>query len=641
MRHLVGRALRVILIATVLAQICPAQTQSSEANTLTHEARVLHFPKDRSLGRLKIQDADIKRRIETFHHWVNGAGWGHFGEARGDVRVPAGKRIQLIVNKSALADLSPLAKLAPDDLYALVLPGAFPGGLMADDTCMPHVAYLTGLKELDLSGTHISSKGMKRIVKLTALERLTVPKAMGNGGLSYVSQLGSLKGLYFKENRVTNAGLRHLAKLTLLEELDLGGERMGDAGLVHLAKLPSLRYLMLWGPNWTDAGMAQLRNIPSLKILNLAHLPVTDEGLRRLAGHPGLENLSLYNTEITDGGLAYLKSMSSLKKLSIGTRKYDPENPPISDEGMVHVAELEGLEYLDLPNHGITDKGLAQITKLNKLRHLWVCGSSNSPLTDIALEHVSELRSLEYLLISGTGFTDAGMDDLAKLTNLRELNLCANSITNEGLAKLKTLKSLEKLSLRCEKVTISGLSHLNDLKNVSYLRVGGIKQDNSGLDIGGLSKLEKLGISLKRTKEGSDGLYDRDLACLAKLRNLEWVQVGASRHSMITDAGMAYLTRLTRMDRLSIGSPYLTDEALSYLTNMKPLDSLTIIGNFTDSGLSHLKGLKALTLLRIRSANNFSPAAVQRLRDNLPNLFTFTAEQDPEIRPGAVPSKTP
>ena len=136
---------------------------------------------------------------------------------------------------------------------------------------------------------------------------------------------------------------------------------------------------------------------------------------------------------------------------------------------MVHLAQINSLEYLDLPHRDITDKGIAQIVKLKNLKYLWVGCGTNSPLTNVALQYVSKLQSLEYLHIGGKGLSDAGIDDLAKLTNLRELHLSfADSITNEGLAKLKTLKSLERLDLGiCNNLTISSLSGLNALSNLS------------------------------------------------------------------------------------------------------------------------------------------------------------------------------
>jgi Leucine-rich repeat (LRR) protein len=626
-RHwLLLSVLATSITLTILGGITLGYAESDAGKPAT---RILHFPKDRSLGRIMVQDASIKRQIQTFHHWVDGADWHYLGIAQGDIVIPAGKRVKLSINETAGKDLSALAQLEPNDLYSLALAGS------VNDSCMDHVTNLTDLRVLDLSG-NITDRGMRNITKLKSLERLSLSERIGNAGLAHAAELPSLTGLYVGQTRITDEGLSLLARLTTLEELSLNGRYISDAGLVHLAKLSSLHYLILRGENFSDTGLAHLKNVPSLRILNLMHLTITDAGVRHLSGHAGLENLSLYETQVTNRGLAYLKSMPALKKLNVG--KVGGGQARITDAGMTHLAQINSLEYLHLPNFGITDEGLATIAGLQNLKHLWVCGRSNSPLTDNGLRHISKLQSLEFLLISGTGFTNAGMDDLAKLTNLRELSLDADSMTNAGLAKLKTLKSLEKLSLGSKNVTISGLSDLGALTNISYLKVRGIKQDNSGLDISGLSKLDTLTISPNATRKGKELIYDpirdEDLACLKKLKNLRWLQIGSPKHCMITDAGTAHLKDLTNITRLSIGSPYLTDKSLSYLANKNKLDWLSITGNFTDNGLSDLEGLKALHHLGIYSSNRFSSKARQQLLDNLPNMDRrhFTAEQNRDLR---------
>jgi len=602
------------------------------------DQRVLHFPKDRSLGALNIQDTGIKRKIESFHYWIDGTNWEYLGEARGEVAIPAGKRVGLMLNISSFKDLSPLSKLEPNDLGMLLFPFLFPNDMdtAPDDTCMLHIAHLTGLKELDLANTNITSEGMKHITKLQLLERLTLPKTIRSSGLSYVAQLKSLKRLYFKENRVTNAGLRHLSKLTSLEELELGGEHIGDAGLVHLAKLKQLKYLTIWGKNFSDKGLAYLKNIPSLKILNLARLPITDEGLHYLSGHTGLENLSLYKTEITDRGLKFLKSLPSLKKLDLGGAK-------ITDKGLSYLSEIKSLEYIDLPNETVTDKNLVYLTQLTNLKYLnmpsthYVDPNMDKRLyTDQGLKELVKLQSLEDLRLAGLGVTDVGMSYIAKLGNLKELSLFGCPITDNGLVKLKALKSLKSLYLyKPKNITISGLSYLNSSTQLTELNAYGIVQDNTGLDISGLTKLEKLTLTLNATRAGKelvyDALFDEDLVCLAKLKNLKWFQIGSSKNSMITNAGIAYLENMTDMERLTIGSAYLTDDTLAHLANMKKLDTLIITGNFTDDGLRWLTNLKRLSSLTVYSANNFTPAALQQLRDNLPNLRSLTADQDRKI----------
>jgi len=162
-------------------------------SAVQNKGRVLHFPSDRSLGKLWLQDAGVKRQIKTFHHWIDGAEWEYFCQARGDVLVPADKRLALRVPRSALSDLSPLSELGPNDLYELSL-----GYTSADDTAMPYISHLTGLRVLRLASTNITSKGMRHIKDMQSLERLTLPSRITNSGLVIVGKLKSLKGLYFE-----------------------------------------------------------------------------------------------------------------------------------------------------------------------------------------------------------------------------------------------------------------------------------------------------------------------------------------------------------------------------------------------------------------------------------------------------------
>jgi len=66
-----------------------------------------------------------------------------------------------------------------------------------------------------------------------------------------------------------------------------------------------------------------------------------------------------------------------------------------------------------------------------------------------------------------------------------------------------------------------------------------------------------------------------------------------------------------------------TDGGLGNLKHMNKLHMLTIRGEFTDQGLRQLEGLTNLGVLRIRSARPLSRAALNRLQQVLPSLYSF------------------
>ena len=626
---------------------------------------IVHFPADRSLGKLYTRDANTVRELTYWFHWT-GTGEGereYLCEAQGDVQVPAGKRLSLTVSKAGSRDLSALSQLMPDDLYGLGFEVSLAGSMTLSEGWMKHIAHLTGLKSLALAVRGLSLVEMESIKALVSLEYLHAPDGLTDAGLAYVAELPSLKGLYFecKDSRVTDAGLRHLSKLASIEELYLKGERMGDAGLTYLRDLPRLKYLCLYGSGFTDKGMVNVKQMPSLRILSFHEslCRITDAGLAHISQIPNLESLCLHGMRgITDAGLSHLAKMRSLKKLNIGSSQ-------VTDRGLAYLVQIKTLEQLDLPQDqkGITDAGLAHIAELPNLKALHISRVHfNDPkmnkeyYTDKGLEALVKCRGLEELSIGSPGITDAGMDHVAKLTNLTSLVVfgCDN-VTDRGLARLAGLKSLTHLYIADTDITISGLNRLNSLSNLSRLHVGELRRDGAVLDLSGMTNLEDLLLSFAH--KSADAFTDADLVSLAGLKQLKGLQIGPPD---FTDNGVASLTGLVRLERLSMGGAGLTDEAFKHVGNMKRLQLVTASdgvwdvdksawgsgGSFTDKALSYLEGLTQLNMLEISSEHVFSSAAVQRLRKALPGLDsirvnTGNAMRDQSSERQGPPANTP
>jgi len=625
------------------------QTIQAKSDKLPSQERIVHFPSDRSLGQLRIQDAGSVRQLNYWFYWTDTGepALEYLCEAQGDVRVPAGKRLYLAVNGTTSRNLSALSKLKPDDVYGITLSALPKDPVEPGDECMPHIAHLTGLKSL--SAAHITDKGLEFISNFKSLEYLHLCNRVTDRGMAYVAELPLLRGLYIEamDSRITDAGLQHISKATSLEELALWGERMGDAGLIHLRGLPRLKYLFLRGPHFTDAGCAHLKDIPSLKILSYHEgvARITDAGLVHIADIPNLESLCLHGMRnITDDGIAHLSKMRSLKKLEIGSSQ-------VTDRGLGYLLQIKTLERLELPQDqkGITDTGLAYLAQLTNLRHLEISRihyidpkMNKEYYTDKGLAELAKCRLLEEIGIGSVGVTDAGMEHVAKLTNLKRLQLfgCDN-VTDKGLAKLAGLKFLTSLQVADLNLTISGLNQLKSLPNLTMLCVYDLRRGSAILDLSGLNNLEDLMLSF--APRSGEVFTDDDLVCLANLKRLNNLQIGPSD---FTDKGMTSLAGLTNMERLVIGGPSLTDKGLESLTGMKKLYLLTISGSFdegkmafssggkiTDQGLRFLEGLKQLQNLEINSDTAFSAAAIRRLQDALPNLYSL------RINDGSAPAR--
>ena len=599
-----------------------AQVKKADSAEPAMIDRVIHFPKERSLGRLMIQDSNAERRIKTFKYGTDGTEWENFSEAQGRVAIPAGKRLSLFIGQDAWKDLSPLANLGADDLYMLGFSNPNNGSQVPDDRCMPHIVNLTGLKVLTLGRTNASAKGLKYLSSLSSLERLYAPSGLTNDGLAEIARLSSLRALYIRDHSLTNAGLAHLAKLPLLEELELVGKgRVNDPGLAHLAKIPHLKYLMLEGLVFTDAGMAHLKNCPSLRILDLStQKKLTNSTLIHLSEIPQLERISFYwNENITDEGIAHLTKLKSLSMLNIKHSK-------VTCAGLIHLAKIKTLVNLTLPDRGVTDAGIEHIAQLHNLKKLWAGSSSSTPLTDRSLKYISSLINLEELNIHGAGLSDEGMKDIAKLKKLRRLSISSKHLTNVGLAELAGLESLTYLSIGpYTGITTSGLNSLNSLKKLKRLSIRDIRRDDSVMDISRLTELESLTLALQRRREDdsivSDSFRNEDWACLANLVNLKNLQICGKG---IDNEGVKHLSGLRNLEFLNIfcrGEERITDEALKYVAGMHKLGRLCIKdGHFTDKSLDYLDGLLSLSSLELTSDYAFSNKAIQDFQRKNPNI---------------------
>jgi F-box/leucine-rich repeat protein 14 len=612
-----------------------APSTPSAKNLLSEgRERIVHFPINRSLGSLQIKDLSSNREKDVLDFGqAKYKRWEYLGQATGDVAVPAGKLLGLWVNSSALRDLSPLGRLKPDDLHVLWIAGSEqPSDVEPDDTCMVHLSNLTGLRTLMLVKTNITPNGLRWIRGLKSLTKLYLQSdKLNDAGLAHLSELKSLEILELISPGITDAGLLYLGNLTALKELYVWSPRICGPGLAPLADLPSLSNLNLvgnhfgndgfkylrnfhslkkltleWALNLTDAGLPHVAVLVQLTDLNLANTSVTDRGLASLSTLTRLEILNLSNTKITAEGFFYLRAMPSLRKLYLGGNG-------IGDDGLTYLREMRSLESLE----GIdpTDKGLASLTPLSNLRRLYIGG----PVTDIGLEHISRLRNLEELNISGSGVTDNGMAHLAKLTNLKSLFLFECPVTRKGLAALAGLTSLQRLSMYNPKITLSDMVCLNATPSLTALKVSQIGRDSLPLNIAGLTRLEDLSLTLSRPS----GFRDEDLAGLANLTRLKNLQL-CSFDSLIGDRGIQHLSGLTSLEFLNVGGCHITDGGLKCVANLRNLWHLRVTGNFTDIGLRYLEPLKRLAILSVTSENACSSAAINRLREKLPNLCTMT-----------------
>ncbi len=595
---------------------------SGEAVSAALGSRVLHFPKDRSVGTLSIQDENATRQIEACFYWVDGTQREEIGPAIGDVAIPAGKRVQLMVSDEGSQDMSFLAALGPDDLYELGFGGSTALGarFAGADAGLKHASHLTGVRVLGLRLAPITAAGFKHLSKMQSVERIYMPMRANNSTLKPLRMFPRLKAVYLESPQITDAGLPELAALKNLEELELATDRLTGAGLRGLARLRSLQYLFLHGQDSAEA-VAQLQAPPSLRILCVNVKPFGDPGMEAISRLTQLENFSAHWAEdITDRGLAYLSRLPKLRKLDVGSAR-------MTDDGARVLGQIRTLDYLALPAIGLTDTGLAHVANLENLKYLWVAAFTGSKLTDQTLARLAKLPRLEELTIGGA-FTDEGMSSLGGVQSLKALTLSCGPlmdprVTNAGIAHLARLTKIQQMGFsNVRQCTLSGLSALKDLGDLRMLHVNDIRQDQKGMDLSGMVRLEDLIISMYGQRVGQtvvfDPMIDEDLRSLPKLASLRRIQLS---HRGFTDRGLQYLSGLKNAEFINLGGPGITDAGFAAFSGLPRLNWLKITGGaVTDRALGHLESSPSLARLEIKSDRAISPQAVAALKAKLPHL---------------------
>jgi len=474
---------------------------------------------------------------------------------------------------------------------------------------------------------------LEAISHLTGLQILS----LGNTGITG-QQMASLKSL------------SSLRALVFLQELSFG-----SAGLAVLKDLPALEYLDCY-TNPTDAGLKHVGQIRSLRWLRLRMGRIKEPGLAELANLPRLERLCLWGTKgLTDGHVRYLEGLTNLKSLTLWG-----SNVKLTDATLTSVSKLSSLEEFHLirVQTDFTDAGIAQLAKLTNLRIL-----DASPDDAGVLVGMKRLES-----VSGIALTSENMKSLAGLPMLKSLKLAlkkpSSGSTGNPFAMLGELKSLDKLHVRGWS---GGAKLFGDEELASLESAGGLKD---------------LSIPV-------DGLTDRGMASLGKLRQLESLSLmGNGDNNRLSNRGLNHLNGLSKLERLSMNMQSKvwlggdnTPLNLNGLTNLKSIKLISIrlkgsdwaflanqdnleelwlnyCGVCSEDGLKYIKDLPKLKVLDLQNVNctegdglgvlgslkklksirmigRITDSALQRI-PALPSLQMFDVETDVPIRPETV-----
>jgi Leucine-rich repeat (LRR) protein len=493
------------------------------------------------------------------------------------------------------------------------------------DLGMPSVGRLKKLSFLSLDETAVTDEGLKSLTGLDELVSLGLFAARGVGdeGMKSVARLRRLTTLDLTGTRVTDTGLRELGGCVQLASLRVGGLNVTNRGVKALAKLTALRLLDLSNTGVSDEGMKEValkRNMTDLTLSGAKKL--TDVGVKELAGLPALRTLGLARTEVTDAGLEALAGCKSLTFLGLmgagritagGVEKLRKSLPKLKIQAPPNLPPAPVAPKSDKEAE---EKALEAIKALGGYVR-WEDGDPVKPVAEVQL--------------FSARVTDASLALLKAFPRLRKLSVTNAAITDEGVATLKGMTRLEELNLGgCREVTDKGVSHLAALTGLKALDLSYTKITNQGAaHLAGLRNLRKLSLS---TTIADDGAMPH-LEGLAELRELNLFNVGHFLSGKrVTDAGLARLKGLTKLQVLLIPNSGVTGKGLEHLKAMTDLRQLNLFCTpVDDAGLLHLKGMSNLERLTL-SGTKFTDkglaaiAGLRRLQDLAIDFSGLTGE---------------
>jgi len=240
---------------------------------------------------------------------------------------------------------------------------------------------------------------LRELKNLTSIDLTNCGQITRRGLQSFSLNPGQIKSLILTDcPKITDRFCDHIVHYTSLERLDVRGcFRISDNGVGALTSLRYLKHLDLSvgatvsseGNNQSisDVSMHTLAQMPQLASLQLEGCAsITDKGLIRLAALRNLTFLNVSSTGITDEGLSIIHHLPKLCVLEIGSCH-------LTQTALLSLAQNKSLTRLNLADvPGVTDRVVEALSKSLDLHHLDVSGCHS--LTDLCLKHIGRFRNL-------------------------------------------------------------------------------------------------------------------------------------------------------------------------------------------------------------------------------------------------------
>jgi hypothetical protein len=363
----------------------------------------------------------------------------------------------------------------------------------------------------------------------------------------------------------------------------------------------------------TDALLDRFSRLEHITALDLdGSRSITDRGLLHLARLPELRYLNLAGTEITDRGLAVLRRLPALESIVLADTN-------VTDSGVANLAACEKLHAVDL---FWTNTGDGAIRALAGKSRLGIFRSGNR-LTDAGIALLHELPVFKTWQGGEPTMSLLGFDAGPNFLMLR------GWFTDKGMAQLVGLDGLFALNVDGDRlaITAAGLAPLAKLPNLGWLACGA--KDESMPYIAALPRLRFL--MCQDTVAGDDGFV-----ALSRSQSIE--HIWGRRCYNLRRRGFMALANMPALAHLSVSCRNVDDVGLSTLPTFPALTELMPM-DVPDDGYKHIGGCERLESLVLMYCRDTTDAATGHIAA-LPGLKKYFAsynritDRTPEILSG-------
>ncbi len=367
------------------------------------------------------------------------------------------------------------------------------------------------------------------------------------------------------------------------------------------------------------------RRIPALDANGL----MTDAVMARIADLDFITALNLGGSrELTDDGLLHLARMPQLEYLNLS----EYPGGKLTDRGLEALRHLPNLRRFEMTwQAGITDAGAANLRFCDRLERVDLMGSPTGDGVIEALQGKPALRSFS----TGRLVTDRGLPFLQNFPLLKRWHgpevaagdkqaidsaprlLIDGPFSNDGLASLAGLEGVFELDLfwHVSGITPEGFAHLAKLPNLGSLGCDGELSGNVAMrhiaaDAPRLAKLLRRRRS--RLRHRRMGTFIE----LSRSQTLEYFWGRECPH--FGSRGFVALSKMPSLRGFGVGLKNVDDAALSTLPHFPALRQLTPVG-MQDAGFRHVgqcKRLERLTCMYCRESGDAATEHIANLQLN-------------------------